>query len=173
MTTPLSGETIFASNAGALALPGRLIARRRRTTASSAANSATEVSVMRLDDIPLLGGRAYLIGSPKLDLQSTAANDIIRGQLRYTTDGSTPTTSSTPLTFAQDRMTAANVGQSVPCLDWYFPASNQTFSLLLTVSRPGTGSGNVSIAGGTGIPGPITLVIMDCGVDPGQTGADL
>lgn len=147
-----------------------LLQRARRTSNSSTSTSTTPVNVLRLDDLPITGGRAYLIQTSALVLHSSNATDVARAALYYTTNGSTPTSSSTLLAITQKTVSAtANPPTSVLSV-MYFPTVDETLSLLLTVSRQ-AGAGSVDILAGTGFP--IDIYVHDMGVDPGDTGVDL
>ena len=149
-------------------LPLGIIARGNRTTSST--TTTTEVGVLRLDDIPIYTGRTYRIWTTPLQLDTSVANDVIRANLRITTDGSTPSTSSTVLTWAQSRADdATNPYTHVISVD-YSPAADELLSILLTVART-SGTGNVSILAAS--TAPINLVVEDIGTDPTDTGTDI
>lgn len=149
-------------------LPRGILARGNRTTSSTTTTS--EVGVIRLDDIPIYAGRTYKIWSTALRLDTSVANDVARVNLRYTTDGSTPSTSSTVMTQAQAGLPNATDGNSVDvCVD-YSPAADELLSLLLCVSRI-SGTGSIGII--AGVTAPINLVVEDMGLDPTDTGVDI
>jgi chitobiase/beta-hexosaminidase-like protein len=167
VTLPLVGDPVEPEDVYA----GTIIARGRRTSNSTA--SASEQGVLRLDDIPITNGRLYQIYTSGLMLDSTVANDESRARIRYTTDGSTPTTSSTilPGSQADYRQADAGIPEHVHIRTTYAPSSDQTLSLLLTTSRI-AGTGNISI-GADGTSNVCDLYVMDCGEDPGDTGVDI
>lgn len=146
----------------------KLIARGNRLTNST--GTTTEVGVLRLDDIPIIGGRIYQISTSTLLLATNTANDFVNAKIRYTTDGSTPTTSSSLLTQTGGRIEATSSGDFAYLSGLYAPASDETLSVLLTVAR-GSGAGTVAINYGSSVP--IELYIVDLGVDPGDTGTDI
>ena len=149
-------------------LPLGIIARGNRVTSSS--TTTTEVAVLRLDDIPVYAGRTYRIWTTPLRLDTSVANDVARVNLRHTTDGSTPDTSSTLLTNSQSTLTDATNANSASIEIDYSPAADQLLSVVLTVSRQ-SGTGNISIVAASTVP--INLVVEDIGLDPGDTGTDL
>lgn len=147
--------------------PGQVISRARRTTSSSSTTS--EVGVLRLAVGPLLAGNIYKIKSGPLWLNCDASA-ITAARIRYTTDGSTPTTSSTALPGAATQGDTGTNQQprSFECL--YAPASDVDFTGLLTVQRY-AGTGNASItASSTNI---IEWWVETCGVDTGDYGVDI
>lgn len=149
------------------------VARARRVTDSSTSASGTLVPVMRLDDIALVQGRLYKIWTAPLGMDGTVADDVIRATITHTTDGSTPTISSTILPGGLAQESQANATQGVyPSIQTtYTPAgASEQLSLLLCVSRS-AGSGTVRLLGdATNI---IEIVVEDVGVDPGDTGTEL
>lgn len=149
-------------------LPLGILARGNRTTSSS--TTTTEIGVLRLDDIPIYTGRTYRIWTSPLRMDTSVANDVARAIIRITTDGSTPTTSSAQICAAQTILPDIASGQSVEISMDYSPAADELLSVLLSVSRQ-SGTGNISIVGGTGIP--IDLMVEDIGLDPGDTGVDI
>jgi hypothetical protein len=171
--TVFSGQKARASDYNNLLnenspLPLGIIARGNRTTNST--TTTTEVGVLRLDDIPMYADRTYKIWTSALTLDTSVAADVAAANLRYTTDGSTPTTSSTILTAAQAPLANATSGNSVTIIIDYSPATDTLFSVLLTVTRV-SGTGNISIAGAA--TAPIDMVIEDIGQDPTDTGVDI
>lgn len=173
MTTYFSGQTLRASDLEFLLgttspLPLGILARGNRTTTST--TTTTEVGVLRLDDIPIYAGRTYKIWTSPLRLDTSVANDIARALVRMTTDGATPTTSSTALTSAQAALISATDGDTVDiCID-YSPSVDELLSVLLTVARQ-AGTGNISITGAATVP--INMVVEDIGLDPTDTGTDI
>ena len=158
--------------AGAVADPGQYakdIKGRvaRAITTSSSATTTTEVGVLRLDSVPVLGGHTYTIRTSSLLPVSTVANDYVGTKIRYTSDGTTATTSSTQLLGTQTRITGASGNETVTLAVTYNPASDQNLSILLSASRV-SGTGNCSIGGGATTP--IELWIDHDGEDPGNTG---
>ena len=144
----------------------------RRITTSPLSASTADVAVLRCDDYPLLAGHRYRIFSSPLALDSSAANDEIQARIRYTTDGSTPTTASPILPGSS--VALRQVDPSVPehrtIVTTYAPAADELISMLLCVRRI-AGAGNASIfADGTDI---IEISVDHIGEDPGDTGTDL
>ena len=149
-------------------LPLGIRARGNRTTSST--TTTTEVGVLRLDDIPTYAGRTYKIWTTPLALDTTVANDVAAASVRYTTDGSTPTTSSTQLASSQSALTNATSANTAPISVDYSPSADGLLSVLLTVSRV-SGTGNISILATSTVP--INLVVEDIGMDPGDSGTDI
>jgi hypothetical protein len=149
-------------------LPLGVQARGNRITTST--TTTTEVGVLRLDDVPMYLGRTYKIWTTPLFLDTTVANDVAAANFRYTTDGSTPTTSSGLLDSCQQALTNATFPNTGSIHVDYTPTSDQLFSVLLTVSRQ-TGSGNISIVSSS--TAPICVVIEDVGLDQTDTGTDI
>lgn len=161
--------------AGAVGDPGQYnkdvkgrVTRGFRTTSSS--TTTTEVEILRLDSVPVLGGHTYTIQSSTLQPVSSVANDYIAPRLRYTTDDSTPTSASALLIAAQSRITGASGNESSMVSVTYNPAADGVISVLLTIARI-SGTGNVSISAST--TNPIELWVSHDGEDPGNTGVSL
>lgn len=166
-------EKVRASKLNREVLPGTVIAQHRRETNSSGASSTSNVAVLRILNIPLTAGRMYKIETSPLRLDTGVANDVGKATLLYTTDGTTPTTSSPELPGGQAQRVLANVtfGTDAVIRTTYTPGSDETLALLLCVSRPsGTGS-IVIIADGASTIAELT--VTDAGEDPGDTGTDL
>ncbi len=171
--TFFSGQKLTAADLNNLLnknspLPLGIIARGNRTTSST--TTTTEQGVLRLDDIPVYAGRTYKIWTTPLQLDTTVANDVVRANIRYTEDGSTPGTSSTVLQWCQSRADDATNPNTVEITQDYSPAADALLSLILTVART-SGTGNVSILAAA--TSPICLVVEDLGLDSTDTGTDL
>lgn len=140
----------------------KCIARGRRTSDKTAITS--EVGVLRLDDVPILGGRLYRVQLDSMRMSTVAAT--VTARFRYTTDGSTPTTASTGLAaFIYANSTAA---ESFAMSRIYAPSVDETLSVLFTLqSTASIATANASA------DSPIDLLILDEGEDPGDTGVDI
>lgn len=148
------------------AAPRGIIKRGKRITESAGAANSTPVAVMRVDNIPLVAGRSYVITTGTLHVTSTSSSDTIRAELRYSTVG-TATTASAILEGAQS---FTDFGSTAQLDVIYTPATNQTVSLLLCVARF-AGAGTTTIyADGTRI---IQIRVHDDGIDPGNSGVNL
>lgn len=149
--------------------PGTMIGRAERTTSTGTTTTA-ETGALRLDDISIYAGRAYLVASSGLIHDSSVAGDGMAARFRITTDGSTPTTSST--LFGGTLMNAtSSSAQAIDSISrYYVPSSNETLSVILTFVRA-AGTGNVNLTASTGFP--IDIVIIDLGPAPTDTGVDL
>lgn len=147
---------------------GTIIARTQRTSDST--GTTTEVGVVQLESVPVKSGRAYWIGCSTLSVSGGAA-DVVGVRIRYTTDDSTATTSSTSLKYQQTTIRTGTPDEPLAVGVWYFPSADQNLSLLLTCARIAGIAGNALIQGGSDIP--IQLLVVDCGIDPGDTGITL
>lgn len=147
------------------------IAHARRLT-NSTASTGSPVGVIRMDDIPIRAGIQYRI-SWKARTDSSVANDVCYGEIRYTTDGSTPTTSSTQLpgSVGETGQTDGGVGFSLYATTYYSPLVNETLSILLTVTR-GSGTGN-NVLYADGATNVTDIYIDDMGDEPGLTGTNV
>lgn len=141
-----------------------------RTTNSSTTTTSTGIGVLRLDGIPIAAGHRIEMKTNSIPLHSTVVGDIVRATIYYTTDGSTPTTSSTALNDAQLSVANTTFPNTGITSGTYTPASNQTLSVLLGVSRQ-SGSGNSQLLGSAAFP--IELTVVDLGIDTGDVGVDL
>jgi hypothetical protein len=153
--------------------PGRCLARARRITSSSTTTGTTDIGVLRMDDVAIPAGHLIAIMSSPLAIDGATANDEIRARMRYTTDGSTPSVSSTilPGSKVQIRQTDANVPEQRTIFTTYTPAGAETLSILLCTSHvAGTGAAGIFADGTEDI---IEFSVWDMGVDPGDTGTDI
>lgn len=170
MTDLAAGQLLTASLFNMKAR--KRVARARRVSNSSSSTSTTEVAVMRLDDIPILGGHNYRIGYQcTLDVGTNV--DTLRTILRITTDGSTPTTSSGVLggSGAEELLSNAATPVSNFTETDYSPASDELLSILLSVRHVvGTSAGIIQADGSVF---HTQMYVDDMGDDPGDTGVDV
>jgi hypothetical protein len=168
-----SQQTLTAAALNTALLAGAVIGRARRTTSSTTSTGTTRVAVLRLDDIPLTAGRIYEIRTGGLQIDGVTNNDTMIIDIVYTTDGSTPTTASSLLAGASSETIQPNAASPVysSISTTYTPAGNETLSLLLTIKH-GVGTGAMGLLA-TGTTSIIEMLIIDRGVDPGDTGVDL
>jgi hypothetical protein len=152
----------------------KLGSRGRRTTASASASSATNVGVQYTSAFAVKAGYAVIVDCPNLPVRSTVAGDLLEALIRYTTDGSTPTTSSTLLPGSISRSSALITGSTATTIQLrakYFPLADESFRALLCISRL-AGTGAVSLfADGSGFM--IDIDVYNAGPDPGDTGTDV
>jgi hypothetical protein len=144
---------------------GAIIARGNRVSSSTA--TTTEVGVLRLPVGTLAAGVTYKICSSSMLIACTAGATV-GAYLRYTTDGSSPTTGSTAMIQAQVDIAVSYQSLSLAVL--YTPASAVNLTLLLTCARV-SGSGNASIIGASATP--IDLWVEVSAKDVGDTGVDI
>lgn len=167
MTYPFPVGKVRANALNTALSYGRVIARGRRESTSTAASAETEV--LRVDGISLTSGKVYWITAGSLLLDTTVANDVGRVRIRLSTSGAA-TTSSTQ--FASSNMTLDNAtdGNNVHVGNLYIPSGDETISILVTTVRQ-SGTGNISIVASS--TNPLDLFVVDMGDDPGDTGVDL
>lgn len=170
--TILAGQVLTAADFNLAAKSGEIVGWAQRISNSSASSSTTDVAVLELPDIAITAGRLYEIFTSPLRLDTGVANDVAMARIRYTTDGSTPSVSSTVLPGGQAEAVLANVtfGEDRVISTTYVPAADETLSLLLCVSRQ-TGSGSITVIA-DGSATLCELKVRDCGVSAGDTGVD-
>lgn len=169
MTLPfLAGQKPTAE---ALTVAVRRIRALGRRASASSTTTTTTIGVLRLDDIPVEAGRSYAI-TAKYGVLSTVANDWVVVTMRYSTDGSTPTTASAILPGGQATHTAdlANLFEHGMNRTVYEPTSDEVLSVLLCVVRQ-SGTGNVSLWADAA--SDTQLTIEDIGEAVGDTGTDI
>lgn len=152
---------------------GRIIARGARTTSSASSNSSTLVAVLRVSSISLISGRLYRIRwATTLNDTNTAYNQAPQAdaqiQLHFTTNATNATTASSVLPGSV--AFAPELRNPIANDTFYVPGANQTVSLLLAFAR-NNGSTGVSLFADSDRQTVISVV--DCGVDPGNTGTSL
>lgn len=170
MATYLAGQKLTA---GAFNTEiKKILARGRRTTTSSAVTSSTDIGVLRLDDVSLKASRSVIVRVTGIHADSTVAADVMRMRLRYTTDGSTPTTSSTilPGSLAYAQIANASWPETRVIEAEHTPAADQTFSVLLCISRT-AGTGDCTLFADA--DHALEMKIIHDGDDVGDTGTDI
>lgn len=166
-----AGAPVLASDINILTdaqdspLPLGEIKRGRRTTATGNITT-TETGVLRVDSIPVYGGRAYRITTSNINLDTSIDDDVAAARIRISTSGNA-TTSSTQI--GELRNTIDDASQSnkdvLNCM--YYPSSDGTLSVLLSAIRM-AGTGNIVVfCSGTEI---LDLVITDEALAPSDTG---
>ena len=148
----------------------KIIARGRRITSTGTTTTAV-AGALRLDDLPIEGGYSYNI-RVQTSPRSSVAADGIAVHLRYTTDGTTPSTSSTilPGGYWFVRAIAAGSAQSQTFETEYIPAADETLSLLLCWNRV-VGTGNVDLYADSNTH--TEMKVFNSGPDVGDTGTDI
>lgn len=148
---------------------GLFRARARRETNST--TTTTEVGVLRLDSIPLMLGRTYLLYTGTVLGDSSVANDAVNTLLRIDTTGAAATTASTAAHQCPDVQVNAASPVNLALMVSHTPAAaNEILSVLLSVSRA-VGSGSVGLIAGATFP--IELFVEDKGPDVRDTGVDI
>lgn len=144
---------------------GTILRRAARSDTAGVASNATDVGVLRLDNVPIVAGRLYRIvyvahpGGP--------ASAVSRTQLRTSMSGAATIASAA---LAASRA-VQQVGSGAICLSTPYPAAvTGTLSVILCHARDsGTGTPEL-FADGNRVT---SLWVEDAGVDPGDTGVDL
>lgn len=169
--TVFGGDVTYASDVNILdsqedsPLPQGVIARGRRTT-STGNVTTTETGALRLDSVPVYAGRVYRITTSNINLDTSVDNDSASVLLRLSTSGNA-TTSSTQIGEMRNTIDSAAQSNKHVLNAYYYPSSDATISVLLSLVRK-TGTGNIIIlASGTE---PCDLVIVDEGIAPSDTG---
>lgn len=164
-----AGQKLTATQLNALS--EGVIARARRTTSSATSSSdGVDVAVLRVSNVSLVAGRLYSVWTTPLGLDSSSTNDEIAARIRYTTNGTDATTSSTILLGSniQTRQTDGNVWEH-KTIQTALVGTTVTASFLIVVRRiAGAGACKIAVDGSAG--DVIDLVIEDIGADPGDTG---
>ena len=147
------------------------VIRRYRRTSSGGSNTGTETGVQRIDGIPIVAGRLYRIGTNGLQMDSTVNADVARARIRYTTDGSNASTSSTRLGSGIQLSSPDAARPAIAAInELYAPGTSHGLSILLTCQRT-AGSGTVVIFGDS--TEYLELFVEDVGVDPGSSGTSI
>jgi len=149
----------------------KIVARHERTSNATATSGGTEQPILRIDNIPLIGGCLYSIYTSPMYCSVSVANDVPRLSLRVNNAG-VATITSNQIATAQLKVTSTTADECQQVAGHYVPGSNETLSVLLSTLRGG-GTGAITIKGGTNAPNPIQLYVVNLGIDPGATGTNL
>lgn len=158
------GDTGSTGSTGATgpAGTGGVKAWARRTTNTPVASGAGVANAIKITELSatLTAGRFYEIGTPNAGVYSDQASSL-RLALHYTTDGSTPSTSSPILQWANVEGVPVGRVETCPCIGYYGAAANVTIRVLLVVYATVSPGGNW---GAFGNPSwPLDLLITDVG----------
>ena len=151
------------------AFPKGILYRAKRSAAKT--TITTESGVVRLDGIATVGGRSYKVTTGSMKTPSTNNEAAqVTAFLRVDTTGAAATTAST--VFGEARITTlATNGAGAGVVEFtYHAPSNQTLSVLLTVTRT-AGAGTISAAGPDGVGAEIQ--VEDLGFTITNTGVDI
>lgn len=145
-----------------------IIARANRTT-NSTGFTTSETSVVRLDSVLIKANRLYVVHTNAIQMFSTVSGDTIKVNIRYTTDSTSATTSSTVLITGYERAhVAGSAGGGMMTLydDLAVATADYRLSVLLTGTR-NTGTGTCNLLAN------IKMFVSAFGDDPGDAGFDL
>lgn len=149
-------------------MPGQILSYHKRTTATVCLG--TELGVMRLSTVALLGGYRYKIMSSSLVL-IPVQGDTAKVAIRYSTSGTAGLT-DTVLGTAEATVYSSFRAANTPTIAFtYAPGSNQTVSFLMSLNRSGGTGGAISLVGSS--TQPVEMWVECAGPDTGDTGVDL
>lgn len=129
MTTIAAGEVITAAflNEALTQFDGY----GERTLTSTSNSTSTDIGVLRVSNVDLVGGRAYWIGYT-FHPDSATLTDVVRATVRSSTSGDA--TASSTIVYKSRTYAAVNVGsRHTMCI--FIPPSSATYSFLLCFSR--------------------------------------
>lgn len=148
--------------------PRGMLARAARTTNATATVAAAERQVLGLPAVSVAAGRLYRVTAPSLTVYGSAAAGYSVVLIRFTTDGSAPTITSTQLAQSVIAMPVASIGYTNTIQGFYAPSASGTFRP--TLSYQGSASNNATMVGSATYP--ISLLVEDVGLDPGTSGTN-
>lgn len=151
-----AGDPIYASDFAVLA-------RGRRTT-NTAAVTTTETGVLRVDGVPVLANRAYLVMLPSINMDSSVTGDLITASIRVSTSGAA-TTASTRIGML--RNVDPGTSPVFSTFAYFFPTADGTASFLLSFVRT-TGTGNVFMF--YSATDYLDMIVAGYGLAPADTG---
>lgn len=163
----VAGQKVRASQLNA---QGVIKARARRVT-NTGASTGSVVGILRLDDVPVVAGRAYQITAIGGLFPNATDNVRIDATLRYTTNGATPTTAS-PILVLHGLTTVTNgYVERYNIIHTYVPGVDQTLSLIMCFQS--VASGGAAVSSYAAADWPTEIIVTDMGADPGDTGVDI
>lgn len=157
-----AGQKVRASELNQV---GSIVGRNQRTTNITSTSGSTPIRVLSTT-APVVAGRTYRV-SAFFEVSVVTADATTQNELRYTTNDTEPTVSSTVLSRSLTEHGVSGVPDSIS-IEAFFPAaSTGTLTVALCISRV-VGSGNITLeAGGTF---PATIVVEDVGATVAATG---
>jgi hypothetical protein len=161
------GTTIPASDMIDAQRKAQYRGNRTSSRVQTGAIGGTITPILRIDNCILLAGKAYFISLPGFRGDSATDNDLLGGEIRYSTSGVATTASPEIAKSEQSDQRTMTLG------GWIFPSVTATYSFLVT--------GRCAVSGSGGTPKTITyygepeynLVVEYCGDAPADTGVDL
>jgi hypothetical protein len=146
-----------------------IIAQGNRATSKTGVTS--ETAFFRFDDYAIIGGHGYRIEVTGVSLQpaSDASTQVGAVRTRITTDGSTPTTASTEIGILRQPCPTTSNAPFASFSTWYYPASNETLSVLWTLTRE-AGTVNQQLGAASG---GMKFSITDQGIAPAASGTSI
>lgn len=143
------------------------IARGYRSTAAGPTSGTTELPILRIDNVALEAGRAYLILVSTLRIDMSVGTDHFKWHLRLNTAG-TATVSSTPILTRSEA--TADLDTMPPMIGYRRPSSAETGSFLVSLLRTsGTGTATAQMDDDN----DLSIVVIDLGVAVADTGVVL
>ena len=159
----LSASDISTGTLASARLPSFIVGRNQRTSVHT--TSGTIARTLSTTS-SVVSGRIYRVWA-QFEMYAASAPATSQCELRFTTDNTEPTTTSTVLARALTDHRVTDVPDFVHIDGLYVPASSHTFRVALCVSRV-VGSGNISVSAGATFPAQ--LVIEDLGPSVSTSG---
>lgn len=149
------------------AKPRGLVKYALRTTASGSTSGATVLGVLRLDNIPMVAGRAYLLMTANVRIDASVSTDRVKASLLANTGG-VATIASTEYARAESAVADLNTLGNMQAM--IFPAATvANAGAMIAISRPsGTGTA-ATVAEAMGL----WLAVFDVGLAVANTGVAL
>lgn len=139
-------------------------------TTNTSTTTTVEIGVLSLSSVPIIEGVAYHIYTSDMIMDSSVANDAMTVALRYTDDGTGPTTSSVLLTSMEHVLGGSSAQAKAPMSRTFIATDTFPMNILMTIVRT-VGTGNVSLNAITGMP--IDITVEAIGVAVADTGVAL
>jgi hypothetical protein len=167
----LAGSTDVTSNG--FSVPRGLVRRVSRandSTGSTATTQAAAQGVLSLQVTNLVVGRLYMVGCPSIAASSQVANSIVYF-ITFTTDNTTPTSSSSILMLGESELPTISRTETFGAFYCrpFVAATVNLFVRLCFYSR--SGGGLTATRGDATYP--LELHIIDMGTDPGTSGGTI
>jgi hypothetical protein len=131
---------------------------------NTSTTTTSEIGVLTLSSVPIVQGVAYHIYTSDMIMDSTVQNDAMTVALRYTDDGTSPTTSSTLLTSMEHVLGGSAAQSKAPMSRTFIATDSFPMNILMTIVRT-VGTGNVGLAAITGMPIDITVEAIGVAVE--------